>query len=500
MGPDGLVTDWSAKAETMLGWTAAQAVGRDLATLIVPEPFRSAHNAGFQRFVQSGHETVARNVIEVSALHRNGALIPVELALAGFPQASGYAVSAFIRDVSERKVAQRLEAERTQALDEARSALQHAQRLEAVGKLTGGIAHDFNNVLHIIGGNVQLMQNMSSGNERMQQRLKSMQSAVDRGAKLSSQLLSFARRQPLQPVVVNLQRTLQGMDDLLQRALGESVQIRFETDDELWNTQVDRGQLENVVLNLAINARDAMPEGGTLTIALHNATVGPENVRRMVDVAAGDYVRLSVTDTGTGMSPEVRAVAFEPFFTTKPVGQGTGLGLSMAYGFVKQSGGHIQLDSEPGAGTSVLIYLPRSGQSEAPARIVKEVAPIGGNETILVVEDDPDVRNTAGNTLRELGYQVLYAEDGESALRFISGGIAIDLLFTDVVMPGPVSSIELAARAKELLPSVAVLFTSGYTRNALTTDGRLDEGVKLLGKPYRREELAMKIREVLSEA
>ncbi len=500
VAPDGVVTDWSGKAETLLGWSARDAVGRDLAKLIVPPALRAAHNAGFRRFVETGQGTLARNVIEVNAQHRDGALIPVELALAGFPQAGGYAVSAFIRDISERKVAQRLEVQRTQALDEARSALQHAQRLEAVGKLTGGIAHDFNNVLHIISGNVQLMQSMSAGDERLQKRLKSMQSAVERGAKLSSQLLSFARRQPLQPVVVNLQRTLLDMDDLLQRALGGAVQIRFDTADGLWNTQVDRGQLENVVLNLVINARDAMPGGGTVTVALANATVDPEHARRMVDLPAGDYVRLSVADTGTGMNAEVRAVAFEPFFTTKPVGQGTGLGLSMAYGFVKQSGGHIELDSEPGKGTTVVIYLPRSQLAEAPGRVVREAPAQGGSETILVVEDDPDVRATAVNMLGELGYQVLHAEDGESALRIISGAVAIDVLFTDVVMPGPVTSTELAARARVLLPQLCVLFTSGYTRNALTTDGRLDVGVKLLGKPYRREELANKIREVLVEA
>jgi PAS domain S-box-containing protein len=498
VAPDGLVSDWSAKAEALLGWSAQQAVGRDLAALIVPEQFRSAHNEGFRRFVQSGQGTLARAVIEVQARHRDGALIPVELALAGFPQADGYAVSAFMRDVSERNKAQQLEVERSQALDEARSALQHAQRLEAVGKLTGGIAHDFNNVLHIIGGNVQLMQIMNAGNERMLQRLKSMQSAVERGAKLSSQLLSFARRQPLQPVVVNLRGTLLGMDDLLQRALGEAVQVRFSADEHLWNTQVDRGQLENVVLNLAINARDAMPGGGTLSISLSNSTVEPDHARRMGDIAAGDYVRLAVSDTGTGMSAEVRAVAFEPFFTTKPVGQGTGLGLSMAYGFVKQSGGHIGLDSEPGSGTTVLIYLPRSHQAEAPERVVRNAPAEGGSETILVVEDDPDVRATAVNTLGELGYQVLQAEDGASAWRLIADGAAVDLLFTDVVMPGPVSSTELAARARACLPALAVLFTSGYTRNALTTDGRLDQGVKLLGKPYRREDLARKVREVLS--
>ena len=497
VGSDGRVTDWSMKAEKMLGWSAQDAVGSDLAGLIVPPEYRAMHNAGFRRFVEGGQGTLARDVIEVNAMHRDGTLIPVELAIAGFRTADGYAVSAFIRDTSERKAAQRLEVERAQALDEARNALQHAQRLEAVGKLTGGIAHDFNNVLHIIGGNVQLLQLMGAGDERLQQRLKSMQLAVDRGAKLSSQLLSFARRQPLQPVVVNLARTLHNMDDLLQRAIGESVQIRILASEGLWNTQVDPGQLENVILNLAINARDAMPDGGVVTIEMRNATVPSQNVRRVVDMAPGDYVRLAITDTGTGMSDEVKAVAFEPFFTTKPVGQGTGLGLSMAYGFVKQSGGHIQLDSTPGEGTSVVIHLPRSTMEEAHARPLQAEPTEGGTETILVVEDDPEVRFTAVQILSELGYQVLEAEDGESALRTIRAGVRIDLLFTDVVMPGPVSSTELAALARQILPTLGVLFASGYTRNALITDGKLDKGVQLLGKPYGVAQLAKKVREVL---
>ena len=498
VAPDGRITDWSAKAEKLLGWPAAEAVGQQLDEMIVPPEFRAAHRAGFNRFVQTGKGTLATSVVEVNAQHRDGSLIPVELAIAGFPQPDGYAVSAFMRDISERKLAQRLDQERAQALEEARSALQHSQRLEAVGKLTGGIAHDFNNVLHIISGNVQLMQSMSGDNERLQKRLKSMQSAVERGAKLSSQLLSFARRQPLEPVVVNLRRTLDNMDDLLQRALGESVPVQVHSDDSLWNTMVDPGQLENVILNLAINARDAMPDGGTLTIDIRNAAVAPENARRMADMAPGEYVRLGVTDTGSGMSPEVQAAAFEPFFTTKPVGQGTGLGLSMAYGFVKQSGGHIQLESQPGEGTSVVIYLPRSELPEGRQGVPNAEAVRGGDESILVVEDDQEVLVTVVNILRELGYRVLEACDGESALRLLEQGEQVDVLFTDVVMPGPVSSTELAVLAKQKLPALQVLFTSGYTRNALVTDGRLDQGVRLLRKPYRREDLAKKLREVLA--
>lgn len=494
----GQVTDWNAKAESMFGWSAAEAVGRQLSELIIPAGARAGHERGFRRFTQSHGASLIRNVMEVNAMHRTGATIPVELAIAGLPADDGDAASAFIRDISLRKAAELLEVERGKALDEARAALQHAQKLEAVGKLTGGIAHDFNNVLHVISGNVQLLQLLCKGDERLLKRLSSMQSAVDRGAKLSSQLLAFARRQPLQPLVVDLARVLVNMDDLLRRALGESVQLAIRADEQLWNTLVDPGQLENVILNLAINARDAMPDGGTVTIGLENCTVSEDGPAAVPDLASGQYVRLTVADTGIGMSAEVLALAFEPFFTTKPVGKGTGLGLSMAYGFVKQSGGHIQLLSMQGRGTSVVIHLPRSERAETKIEIAATSDLVGGGETILVVEDDDDVRATAISLLQELGYTVLHAHDGQSALALIEGGAHVDLVFTDVVMPGPVTSTALAERAKALIPAVRILYTSGYTRNALTTGGRLDAGVQLLSKPYRREELARRIREIFA--
>ena len=458
------------------------------------------HNAGFQRFVRSGEATLSRNVIEVTGLHRSGRAIPIELAIAGFPEEAGHAVSAFIRDVSERKQAQLLEADRSRALDEARTALHHAQKLESVGKLTGGIAHDFNNVLHIIGGNVQLLQLLSGHDERVKKRLVSVQDAVDRGAKLSSQLLAFARKQPLQPVALNARRVLRNMDDLLQRALGEQVTISIASEPGLWNSLADPGHLENVILNLAINARDAMPAGGTLEIDLRNVTLSGDKTPGWIDAIRGDYVRLAISDSGVGMPPEVMALAFEPFFTTKPVGQGTGLGLSMAYGFVKQSDGHIHIESEPGQGTTVVIHLPRSDAPDDDVLASVPLNAVGGKETVLVVEDDPEVRATAIGILSQLGYRVLDAHDGESALAVLGSGVAIDVLFTDVVMPGPVSSTEMAAIARQLLPSIAVLYTSGYTQDALLTGGRLDDGVQLLGKPYRREQLAHKIREVLMAA
>ena len=501
---DGIITDWNASAERMFGWSEAEAVGRPMAELIIPEAQRARHHAGFARFIKSGHGTLLNNVIEVAALHRSGRLLPAELAVAGFPEGNQFAVSAFIRDVSERKAAERSAAERSQALEEARQALSHAQKLEAVGKLTGGIAHDFNNVLQIINGNVQLLQQFAPSPTQLRQRLASVGAAVARGAKLSSQLLAFARRQPLQPSAIELPRIVRDRDDLLQRALGEQIVIEVRQDADLWNVFVDAGQLENVLLNLALNARDAMPGGGTFLVDLRNTVLGLDDARHLADIAPGDYVRLRVSDSGCGMTDDVMAHAFEPFFTTKPVGHGTGLGLSMAYGFVKQSGGHIRLESAAGHGTTIEIYLPRSSLVPAPAPATSNTVVEGGDETILVVEDDDEVRASVVGTLGALGYRVLDAADGAAGLAIVQAaarsGSAIDVLFSDVVMPGAVSSTELAAAAQQLLPKLAVLFTSGYTRNALTVGGRLSEGVQLLSKPYQREQLATRIRELLKQA
>lgn len=494
--PDGRIQGWNAKAEELFGWTAHEAIGKDLATVIIPEPFRSQHNAGFQRFVATGK--AKGNVVEVEALHRSGRWVPVELAFAGVHQDSGYIVTAFIRDISERKAAQQLDAERRHALEEARNALHHAQKLEAVGKLTGGVAHDFNNVLQVITGNLALLQMHARDNAGIQKRLNSIKGAVQRGAKLSSQLLAFARRQPLQPVAVNVMQLLHNMEELMQRALGETVELRLFSKGDLWNTQVDPGQFENVILNLAINARDAMPTGGALNIELSNVCLDDAEARRLPGLSMGEYVLVSMTDTGSGMSPEVMAQAFEPFFTTKPVGQGTGLGLSMAYGMVKQSNGHIEISSKLGRGTTVTIYLPRTHQFENVALPPVAAAEAGGSETILVVEDDEDVRLAVVANLSMLGYQVLQASDGERGFQILEGGTHVDLLFTDVVMPGSLTGPELAARAKVLQPDLAILFTSGYTRDALTTDGRLREGVQLLSKPYDQKQLAQRIRDVLA--
>jgi signal transduction histidine kinase/DNA-binding response OmpR family regulator len=397
-----------------------------------------------------------------------------------------------LNDTLEQRIAAR-----TAELERVHEQLRQSQKMEAIGQLTGGIAHDFNNVLQIIVSNLQLLQMRLTDNTPAQQRLQAAAYATERGAKLSSQLLAFARRQPLQPVPTNLGKILRGMGELLRRALGEAIEIETVVSGGLWNTHVDPNQLENVILNLAINARDAMKQGGKLTLELGNATLDDHYVAKELDVPAGQYVMLAISDTGTGMPAEVMARAFEPFFTTKREGEGTGLGLAMTYGFVKQSHGHIKIYSEVGSGTTVKIYLPRSFETEIEL-ISASVQPVmGGSETILVVEDDADVQAAAVDMLTNLGYQVLKAHDGESALAVLNSSSHIDMLFTDVVMPGPVRSPEVAKQAKQRFPHIAVLFTSGYTQNAIVHGGRLDPGVELVSKPYRREDLARKIRSLL---
>jgi CheY-like chemotaxis protein len=320
---------------------------------------------------------------------------------------------------------------------------------------------------------------------------------VERGSRLTGQLLAFARRQALAPRATNLGRLFNEMSDLLRRTLGERIELESIVTGGLWNTLVDPSQIENAILNLAINARDAMPNGGKLTIEVANASLDEAYAKEHLDVSPGQYVMIAVSDTGTGMTPEVAARAFEPFYTTKPEGRGTGLGLSQVYGFVKQSGGHIKLYSEPGEGTTIKLYLPRSTAAmpwTAPPLVTPEA---GGGETILVVEDDEAVRTAVTDTLTELGYAVLRAENAEQALAILHDGAKADVLFTDVVMPGPLNTRELAQRAREILPNIKVLFTSGYTHNAIVHNGRLDEGVELLSKPYRKDDLARKLRSLL---
>lgn len=423
----------------------------------------------------------------------------------------GKVIGIFVQgnDVTNRKLAQdelkryqaELEtiiAERTRALEDAHTALHNAQKLESIGKLTGGVAHDFNNILQIIGGNLQLLQFQIGSNEIARKRLDAANAAVERGGKLSSQLLAFARRQPLQPVVVDPGKIIHGMDDMLKRALGEEITVKTVITAGVWNMSVDPHRLENALLNLAFNARDAMPNGGMLTIEVINSVLDENYVAPFIDVSPGSYVMFAVSDSGSGMSSEVVAKACDPFFTTKPEGEGTGLGLPMVYGFVKQSGGHFQIHSTLGHGTTIMMYFPRSLESEADTTAHVAGPVTGGSETILVVEDDIAVQATVVEMLTSLGYRVLKAQNAASALVILTSGVSVDVLFTDVVMPGELRSPDLARQAKTLIPDIVILFTSGYTQDVIVHGGRLDAGVHLLSKPYRREELAQTIRHMLA--
>ncbi|MEB2846578.1 type II toxin-antitoxin system ParD family antitoxin [Endobacterium cereale] len=381
---------------------------------------------------------------------------------------------------------------------QAEAKLAQAQKMETVGKLTGGVAHDFNNLLQVVSGNLQLLSKEVAGNQRAEAKIANAMAGVSRGSKLASQLLAFGRRQALEPKVVNISRFVRDMDDMIRRAIGEAIEVETVVGGGLWNTFIDPTQIENALLNLAINARDAMEGRGKLTIELSNAHLDDAYARTHDEVTPGQYVMMAVTDTGSGMPSEIIEKVFEPFFSTKAEGKGSGLGLSMVYGFVKQSGGHVKIYSEVGHGTTIKLYLPRALQVEDVEVAVDNGPIVGGSETVLVVEDDAEVRETVIALLTDLGYRTLKAVDAASALTVIDSGIPIDLLFTDVVMPGTLKSPEMARKAKERLPNLAVLFTSGYTENSIVHGGKLDAGVELLSKPYTREELARKFRHVLA--
>jgi signal transduction histidine kinase/CheY-like chemotaxis protein len=376
--------------------------------------------------------------------------------------------------------------------------VRQSQKMEAVGHLTGGVAHDFNNLLQIISANLDLAVAGSSvsADARLRERLQNAIGAVARGSRLTGQLLAFARRQALAPRSVDLGRVIRDMSDMLRRTLGENIQVETVIAGGLWNTLADPNQVENTVLNMAINARDAMLEGGKLTLEVANAFLDDAYAASHAEVTPGQYVMLAVTDTGTGMPPEVVARVFEPFFTTKPEGKGTGLGLAQAYGFTKQSGGHIKIYTEIGHGTTIKLYLPRT-RREADAMDSALHPAEGGSEHILVVEDDDGVRAAVSDMLANLGYQVSRAENAEGALALLRKGKP-DLIFTDVVMPGPIPTREFTHRAQEMHPGIRILYTSGYTQNAIVHNGKLDDDALLLSKPYRKDELARKLRSVFA--
>ncbi|WP_027038175.1 CHASE3 domain-containing protein [Mesorhizobium ciceri] len=419
---------------------------------------------------------------------------------------AGYAIGESRRRFREVAVAQDELVRKNVALgneietrEKAESQIRQMHKMEAVGQLTGGIAHDFNNMLAVIISAMNLAQRkLARGEHDIAQFIDAAIDAATRAANLTARLLAFSRQQPLAPQIVDANRLLTGMSDLIRRALGETIRIETVLAGGLWKTHADPSQIENAVLNLAVNARDAMGDDGKLTIETANSHLDESYAAAHAEVAAGQYVMIAVSDTGSGMTPDVMAKAFEPFFTTKPVNKGTGLGLSQVFGFVKQSGGHVNIYSEPGEGTTIKIYLPRYFGAEEPAlpagRGNSPAAPVA--ETILVVEDDARVRVSTTEAIRELGYTVIHAASGEEALQKLAESPNVALLFTDIVMP-VMNGRKLAEEAVARMPQLKVIFTTGFTRNAVVHNGVLDHDVHFLAKPFTIEQLGAKLRDVL---
>jgi two-component system NtrC family sensor kinase len=443
--------------------------------------------AGFPLYVTSSLET--RDIIGGWLRHMAGHLV------FGIPATLFLAVLILL--AMRRTSALYAEAERRETLE---ASLRQSQKMEAVGQLTGGVAHDFNNLLTVILGNLQMaLRQLPEGKPRTL--AANAYQAADRAAELTKRLLAFSRTQPLDPHPIDANRLVAGMSGLLDRTLGETVAVETVRSAGLWLTEADAPQLEAAILNLAINARDAMAEGGKVTIETGNAFLDEFYCQSVEGVKPGQYVMISVTDTGSGMAQDVIEKAFDPFFTTKAAGAGTGLGLSQVYGFIKQSGGHVRIYSEIGEGTTVKLYLPRSFAREKPPAAGKSIdeSPSGKQETVLVVEDDPDVRAYVVETLMALNYRVREAANAEDALHLLDDSAAVDLLLTDVVMPG-MNGRSLAEAAQQRRPGLKVLYMTGYSRNAIVHQGRLDAGVSLMQKPFSQTMLAMRVRTVLEEA
>ncbi|MBV8576123.1 MAG: PAS domain S-box protein [Acetobacteraceae bacterium] len=491
LDPEGNITTWNIGAQRIKGCSAEEVLGRNFSLFYTEEDRRAErHLAALETAKREG-----RYEAEGWRVRKDGSRFWVNAVVYPVRDEAGN-LTGFVKVT--RDITERLQQEA--ALERARNAASQAQKMEAVGQLTGGVAHDFNNLLTSILGTADLLSRRADFPERARHLLSVIIRAAERGASLTQRLLAFSRRQALEPHQLDVNRLAGGMSDLLRRTIGESIKIETILAGGLWRTFVDANQLESALLNLGINARDAMPEGGKLTIETGNTYLDDEYARMNAEVTAGQYVLIAVTDTGLGMTPEVMERAFEPFFTTKPEGRGTGLGLSQIYGFIKQSGGHIKIYSEPGEGTCVKLYLPRhtgeTGTEEVPRR--PDLSVLGKGEKILVVEDDDDVREYIRAGLIALGYRICEAPDAAPALEILAEQPDIVLLFTDLGLPG-INGRRLAEEARTRRPDLKVVYTTGYARNAIVHNGLIDPGVSLLPKPFTVEAMGRKLRQVLVE-
>jgi PAS domain S-box-containing protein len=483
---DGVIVEWGPQAEALTGWARSEAIGVNVVDLMVPHRMRDAHRERRKKMLDDELGASAGVRFEASAMHRDGREFPVEVSATALRRGDSWLLNNFMRDISQRRLAE--------------EQLIQAQKIEAVGQLTGGIAHEFNNMLTVITGTIDILADGVKGNPHLAAITKMISEAADRGARLTSSLLAFARKQPLQPTEIDVNGLIEEVAHLMSLTFGKHINIVTKLAGNAWPALVDRAQLNSALVDLAINARDAMEGEGTLTFATRNVVFGVRDAMDAGVEVAGDYVVIEVCDTGPGIPVSIRDKIFDPFFSTKEVGKGTGLGLSMVFGFVKQTGGSIEIDGEEGRGAIFRMYLPKADASALPVTDGNERPVIGGHETILCVEDDIEVRQFVTIQLESLGYKTIVAASAAEALAIAGRGTAFDLLFTDIVMPGNMNGRQLAERLMAERPSLRVLFTSGYAYGAMHAQGRAGQGIPMLSKPYRKAELARMLRRCLDPA
>ena len=485
------ILDWSPHAEALMGWTRAEAVGSSVEELVFPEAQRPVHRQWVDRFLSEASGDAAGGRYETPLLHKDGSEFFAEVSLTALRSGEGYIINAFVRDITAKRAAE--------------EQLFQAQKMESVGQLTGGIAHDFNNMLTVITGTIEILADGVKHDPALASIAKMINDAADRASQLTANLLAFARKQPLRPLETDVNALIAEVVKLLAPTLGRQIEIETALSDQAWPALVDRSQLTSALVNLAINARDAMPDGGRLLFRTGNFTRDACDAE-VGDLGAGDYVTIEVIDSGAGIPPAIRDRIFEPFFSTKQFGTGTGLGLSMVFGFAKQSGGGIVVDGEEGKGACFRIYLPKADIEPSDVLPASDASPPeddglrGGSETILCVEDDDVVRAHVTGRLESLGYKVITASNAAKALELVNSGVAFDLLFTDIVMPGVMNGRQLAQKVAELRRPLRVLYTSGNTFGAFDSSGYRGAGVLLLTKPYRKAELARMVRLCLDRA
>ena len=488
---DGAITEFNPFAERIFGYEAAEVIDKNV-RMLIPEPHRSGPDQGLRSYLGTGTDEISGIDRDAEGLRKNGETFPMRLRVGELKAVGGSLFVANIYDLTEIK---RLE-----------NQLRQSQKMDAIGQLTGGIAHDFNNILGIVMGNLELLQSQVADNAKTLKSVNSALKGAERGASLTKKLLGFSRQSAAEVKLTNLNEFIESLHGLIAKSLTPSIRVEQRLADDLWPVEIDPGDFEDVLLNLSLNARDAMPDGGTLVIETANKTLDEEYIKRNPKARVGEFVMISVSDTGIGMTDAVKEKVFEPFFTTKDQGKGTGLGLSMVYGFVQRSGGHMEILSEPGEGASFILYLPRT-QEEVPEEEetidIQDSVPVG-SETILVVDDEEDLADVAVTILESLGYKTFCANDGNQALKILEGNEDIDMLFSDVIMPDGMDGYKLALAAAKIRPDLKILLASGFTRgrqkdvgSEISTVSELTDN--LLGKPYNRSELARAIRRTLDE-